>query len=77
MGRRATDRLCGVEMGKKPYLWICVEADEYELPLAVADTAQELADMLGVKEATVTICVAKQCDGRHSGRKYMKVRREE
>ena len=64
-------------MGKKPYLWMCVEADEYELPLAVADTAKELGEMLGVQEATVTICAKKNCDGRHSGRRFMKVRKDE
>ena len=61
-------------MGKRPYLWIAVEADEYELPIAIADTAQELADMIGVKEATVTICAAKECDGTRSGRKFVKIR---
>lgn len=29
-------------------LWVAVEANEYELPLAVAETAKELAIMLGV-----------------------------
>ena len=64
-------------MGKKPYLWICVEADEYELPLAVADTATELAKMLGVTKTSIENCVSKECDGSISGKRYKKVRREE
>lgn len=35
-----------VEMRPK-YLWLCVTADEYELPLAVAETSTELALMVG------------------------------
>ena len=34
-------------------LWVAVEANEHELPLAVADTARELAVMLGVKAESV------------------------
>lgn len=30
-------------------LWIAVSRDKYELPLAVADTIEELAKMCGVK----------------------------
>ena len=58
------------------YYWLCVEADEYELPLAVADTAKELADRLGITETTVYNCVMRRRGGRENGYKYMKVRRE-
>lgn len=34
-------------------LWMAVTPDEYELPLAVADTAKGLANMLGVTESNV------------------------
>ena len=40
-------------MNKQRYLWMAVTADEYELPLAVEDTAAELARRLGVSENTV------------------------
>ena len=33
--------------GTSRYLWLCVEADEYELPLVVADSARELAQKVG------------------------------
>lgn len=34
-------------------LWLAVTADKYELPIAVAGTAAELAKMLGVKTHTI------------------------
>ena len=37
------------------YLWIKVSNDKYELPLAVGDTAQELANLCGTtKNAIIT-----------------------
>lgn len=34
-------------------LYMMVTNDKYELPIAVADNAHELADMLGIKHGTV------------------------
>ena len=42
-------------MSKKRYLWLAVTADEYELPLAVEDTAAALARRLGDSEDTVRV----------------------
>lgn len=42
-------------MGKQRYLWLAVTADEYELPLAVEDTAAALARRLGISEDTVRV----------------------
>ena len=61
-------------MGK--YLWICVEADEYELPLAVADSARELGEMFGTNKHNVETFVAKNSSGRQNGKKYIKVLNE-
>lgn len=58
---------------KKKYLWIAVEADEYELPIAVADTAEELANHFGVKQTTVFNCVMRGRNGRENGYKYIRV----
>ena len=41
--------------GQKRYFWLAVTADEYELPLAVEDTAATLARRLGVSEDTVRV----------------------
>lgn len=35
------------------YLWMEVTNDEYELPIAIADTAKELAEMRGVDRTTI------------------------
>lgn len=55
------------------YLWLCVEADEYELPLAVADTAKQLAEMLGTSKSNVENCALSKDNGRISGRRFLKV----
>ena len=41
------------------YLWICVEADEYELPLAVADSARELGEMCDTNKHNIETFVLK------------------
>ena len=35
-------------------IWMAVTPDEYELPMAVADTASELSIILGLKKHSVT-----------------------
>lgn len=59
------------------YLWLCVDADEYELPIAVADSARELGEMMGSNKHNVETFVCKNSNGRIKGVKYLKVRREE
>lgn len=59
------------------YLWLLVEADEYELPLVVADSARELAEKCGTTKHNVETFVSKKSSGRNRGTKYLKVRREE
>ena len=59
------------------YYWLCVEVDEYELPLVVADTARELAEKCNTTKHNVETFVSKQSNGRVNGYKYMKVRRED
>lgn len=36
------------------YVYMAVTKDEYELPIAVADSGPELSRMLGLKDNTVT-----------------------
>lgn len=45
-------------------IWIEVTQDEYELPVAVADTARELAEIVG----TTTNNIISQCSHRRKGR---------
>ena len=42
-------------MRTQQYLWMAVTADEYELPLAVEDTAAALSRRLGISEDTVRV----------------------
>lgn len=44
-------------MGKRPpqFLWLEVTKDEYEFPIYIADTAEELAKLTGVKSGTSVI----------------------
>ena len=35
------------------YVWIYISDDEYELPLHIADTANELGNILGVKGKSI------------------------
>ena len=62
-------------MGK--YLWLAVEPDEYELPLAVCETSKELGLLFGLSATTVIHMARLGADGSRSGRKFVKVRIEE
>lgn len=55
------------------YLWLAVETDEYELPLAVTDTARELGEIYGIKKDSIIDMVSKGKSGKISGRKFIKV----
>lgn len=61
-------------MGK--YLWLAVTPDEYELPLAVADTAKELGEIYGVGKNVIITSVLRGHSGKICGRKYVKVSNE-
>lgn len=58
------------------YYWMAVTADEYELPLAVAESSSSLAKMLGVQQGTVLACEARGRSGRTTGRKIIKIKAE-
>ena len=59
------------------YYWLAVTTDEYELPLAVADTARELGNMMGLSHNTIEVCACRGISGSQKGRRYIKVPREE
>ena len=46
-------------------LWLMVTKDKYQLPLAVADTAEELAAMVGVKPCTIVKSVTHRKKSRY------------
>ena len=54
----------------KDYLYIATSRDKYELPIAVADSAKELAEMLGMEVRTVYMYLSpsfQKDPNRHSG----------
>ena len=63
-------------MNKRKYWWLAVTADEYELPLAVMETAKDLADLYGLDKATICSAILRGSSGSQTGRKFVKVLRE-
>ena len=55
-------------------LWLEVTPDEYELPLAVADSVQELARLRGKRAGTIKACVCKREKGKRKRSIYVRVR---
>ena len=55
------------------YIWMAVKADEYELPLCVADTAKELGKHYGIAKETIISAEHRKISGARTGRKYVKV----
>ena len=44
-------------------LYICITRDKYELPVAVAESARELAEMRGVQSSTVLSSISHEKEG--------------
>ena len=53
------------------YYWMVVSNDEYELPLFVAESLQELADYCGVKQKSIIESLSRY----ENGRKWSRFRR--
>lgn len=58
-------------MSKK--LWMKVTNDEYELPLAVADTMAELARMTGIKPESLYSIISRERRGKKHTYSYREV----
>lgn len=54
-------------------LYMIVTADEYELPLMVADKAKDLAKYKGISPSTVSTHIKRKYSGKISGIKYIKI----
>lgn len=57
------------------YYWLAVTADEYELPLCVAETQRELAELLGVNKGTIAAREHRKNNGKILGYRVVKVRK--
>lgn len=55
------------------YVWIAVSQDEYELPIAVADSGTELAEILGIDKRTIFSTRSHYKDGTLKSCRYHKI----
>lgn len=59
---------------RKPhFLWMEISKDRYELPIHIADTAKELAELTGAKNATTIISAIYHANKRGGWCKYIRV----
>ena len=52
---------------RKQLIWLAVTADKFELPIATADTAKELAKILNTTEGAIILMKKKNCNGKLLG----------
>lgn len=63
---------------KKPsFVWMEITKDQYELPIHVADSAKELAELTGAKNAATILSAIYHTNKRGGKCKYIKVPIEE
>ena len=58
---------------RKKAVYMKVTRDKYELPVAIANTMKELAQILGVKKDTISGCISRYNRGIASHSAYRKV----
>lgn len=59
------------------YIWLAVTPDEYELPIAVADSAGSLARILKVPEYRVRNNWTNRRSGKNNGQKIIRIEIEQ
>ena len=59
----------------KDYIYMMVSNDKYQLPICVADSAQELAEKVGVKKGTIYSSVLQWEKGKIKKAKYIRILR--
>ena len=62
---------------KKAIVWMAVSQDKLSLPVAIADTAKELAELLGTTENNVKSSASKSKHGVYKNSRYIAVRIDE
>lgn len=60
-------------MKQPEVIWMEVTSDKYELPVAVADSAEELAKMSGVKRTSIIEQLCRYRHGLYKQCKYRKI----
>lgn len=62
---------------RKRALWLMVTKDRYELPVAVADSAGQLARITGIDENLIRSSASKQTTGQWKFSRFVRVEIEE
>ena len=55
------------------FVWVAYRSEKPYLPFAIADTAEELAELVGVKRCTVLAAASRFRDGKLRRAKYARV----
>lgn len=58
-------------------IYMAVTVDKYEFPLYIADTATELAKIMGISRQVIYDGISKKHNGRYKGIKFVKVEIDE
>lgn len=58
-------------------MYMSVTADEYELPICITDTVEELAEIYGITKGAIYCAVSANKNGKRSGHKFVKVKLNE
>lgn len=58
-------------------IWMEVTKDRYELPITVADSAKELAEMIGVKPQSIWQHESRASQGKLKRQRFVRVEVEE
>lgn len=58
------------------YIYMMVSDDKYELPLCIADSAQELADKVGVSRNAITAHICRSKKGQVKKIRYLRIKKE-
>lgn len=59
------------------YVWMAVEANDYELPIAIANTADDLGKIVGINPHLLRQAFQKGSNGMHWGFRIYKVNIED
>lgn len=61
-------------MRTRTVFYMAVTPDEFELPIYIAETVEELAEMFGISKNNIYSSISKNKSGTTTGRKFVKVK---
>lgn len=63
------------KINKRNLIYMSVTADEYELPICITDTVEELAAIYGITRDTIYSAISLNKNGKRNGYKFVKVKK--